>query len=183
MINPIPQDEQDYIFPLHRGAGICELGNKKNSLGVYKHYFQSLGIEHISIDWNGEDGALPLDLRQPQWEALGEFDMITNIGTTEHVSEQYPVWENIHHLCRVGGIIVSITPYAGGNDWWWHGNWYPTESFFHEFAKHNGYEIEKIGIGRETPNRNQCVRLRKLRDKPFFMPARETMYHNTIKPR
>lgn len=188
MNNPIPKDELDYLEPLTDGDGkavlsMLELGNKKNANGTYKHHFQSLGIRHVSVDWNGEDGALALDLREPQWETLGEFDMVTNIGTTEHVTNQYGAWENIHHCCRVGGVVVSITPYHDGRSWWWHGVWYPKESFFENFAKKNGYKIIKMGKGRNIPNENLCVRMVKLEDKPFFMPEHGTMVENRILPR
>lgn len=188
MKNPIPADEWHYIDPLMRCDNkpvkrMLELGNKKNSDGVYKHYFESLGIEHTSIDWNGEDGALPLDLREPIYKQFEQFDMTTNVGTTEHVSFQRGVWENIHYLTAVYGVIVSITPYPGGDNWWWHGEWYPRQEFFTAFAFLNGYEIEKIGTGREAPNLNLCVRLIKTTEKPFTMPDESLIYRNVIRPR
>ena len=181
--NPIPNDEWEYIDPLGDTKSMLELGNKKNANGIYKHYFESIGIQHTSVDWNGEDGALKLDLREPQYQRLGQFDMITNIGTTEHVSYQQGVWENIHNCCKVGGVIVSITPYHDGRSWWWHGDWYPTEMFFERFAELNGYDIEKMGIGREIPNQNLCVRLQKNRSARFKMPEPETIVKNVIRPR
>lgn len=176
-MNPIPEDEQKVIWPLV-GDTMLELGNKKNPNGVYKTYFESIGFKHVSVDWNGEDGALKLDLRQPL--DLGQFDMVSNIGTTEHVSEQFPVWKNIHDACKVGGVICSVTPLEG--DWWWHGEWYPRPEFFEEFAK-NGYEIEYLDIGREHPNRNLCARLKKTKESTFFMPPAETIFFNKVRPR
>ena len=175
--NPVPQDEQVIIWPLV-GVRMLELGNKKNANGVYKHYFQSVGMEHTSIDWNGEDGALNLDLRKPI--TMEPFDMITNIGTTEHVSEQEPVWKNIHNLTKVGGIIASLTPLEG--DWWWHGEYYPRREFFESFIE-NGYEIEYMDIGREYPNRNLCARLKKIEHKDFVMPDMDTFFYNQRRPR
>ncbi len=203
VINPIPPDERRYIEPLICGDGklvqtLLELGNKRNAAGTYKAYFESLGIEHVSIDWNGQDGALTLDLRRPitahdidmQRDHRGlaplfctapaQFDMVTNIGTTEHVNNQAGVWENITRLCRVGGTLVSITPLPGGADWWWHGEYYAEPEFF-EFLP--GFAIEKSSIEREAPNRNVCVRLRKIKAAPFKMPPAHTMYRNTIRAR
>lgn len=175
--NPVPQDEQIIIWPLI-GKRMLELGNKKNAQGVYKTYFESIGINHTSIDWNGEDGALKLDLRKPI--DLEPFDMITNIGTTEHVSDQKSVWGNIHNLTKIGGVIASLTPLEG--DWWWHGEYYPRVEFFEQFAK-NGYEIEYMDIGREYPNRNLCVRLKKVAHNDFVMPDDSTIFYNTMRPR
>ncbi len=177
IINPVPEDEQVIIWPLV-GNRMLELGNKKNSNGVYKDYFESLGMDHTSIDWNGEDGALNLDLRKTI--DLDPFDMVTNIGTTEHVSDQKAVWKNIHNLTDIGGIIASLTPLQG--DWWWHGTHYPMEEFFYQFSE-NGYEIEYMGIGREQPNRNLCVRLLKVDHYDFKMPDMKNIYHNIIRPR
>lgn len=179
MLNPIPEDEQRVIFPIF-GTTLLELGNKRNDKGTYKAYFETVGIKHTSVDWNGLDGALKLDLRQPL--NLGQFDMVTNIGTTEHVSEQKPVWENIHNACKLGGVISSVTPLEG--NWWWHGEWYPRMEFFEQFAKLNGYEIEVLEIGREYPNQNIYARLVKVfDDKQFKMPSADTFFFNKIRPR
>lgn len=175
--NPIPEDEQRIIFPLV-GNRMLELGNKKNPDGVYKTYFESIGIDHTSIDTNGQDGALPLDLRKPI--NLDPFDMVTNIGTTEHVSDQKGVWENIHNLTKVGGVIASLTPMEG--DWWWHGVYYPRTEFFEAFSD-NGYKIDIIEIGREYPNRNIVVRMTKQEHLPFVMPDMDTFYINQMRPR
>lgn len=161
-----------------------ELGNKINGeLGSYKNFFVKIGLEHVSVDWNGKDGALPLDLRTPIWNEFPPFDMVTNIGTTEHVDDQVGVWANIHHLTDVNGIIVSATPYPGGKSWWWHGEWYPTESFFEQFADLNGYEIERMGKGKEVPNENLYVRLAKKEKRSFKMPSIDTFYRNQIRSR
>jgi len=181
MKNPIPQDEWLYYVPMVGVASMLELGNKKNPDGVYKDYFESLGIRHVSIDWNGENGALKLDLRTPIKPQVGTFDMVTNIGTTEHVSNQTAVWENIHNCCHVGGAIVSVTPRPG--DWWWHGEWYPTGEFFREFARLNGYRVDLLGIERGEPFRNNCARLVKERCLKFTMPALNLIYKNTRRPR
>lgn len=178
MNNPLPPDEWALYEPLV-GNTMIELGNKRNPDGVYKPFFESIGFRHVSIDWNGEDGALRLDLRQPI--DLDPADMVTNIGTTEHVSDQAGVWANVHRFCRVDGVILSMCPRPG--DWWWHGEWYPWPAFYQQFADLNGYEIERLDVGREFPNRNIRARLRKVEDREFTMPGRETLYRNTIRPR
>ena len=136
-------------------------------------------IEHVSIDIQGGYGSLPLDLTKPihmEW-----FDMVTNFGTTEHVIQQEPVWRNIHNLLAVDGVLVSMTPYPG--DWWWHGEYYPTEDFYLQFARLNGYEVEHMGIGRETPYRNIDVRMKKTCDDEFVMPDINLLYRNKRRPR
>lgn len=176
------QDEWNYYDPLI-GSRMLELGGKINHGLTYKAYFEALGFEHISIDWNGEHGALKRDLRKPLWDEFGQFDMVSNIGTTEHVDGQRGVWENIHRMTRVGGVLVSLTPYHDGKSWWWHGEHYPTEEFFHSFAELNGWEIEKIGRQKEPPYENLYVRLRKLDEKDFVMPDESLIVRNKRRPR
>jgi len=155
---------------------MLELGNKQTKGVSYKSYFESIGIDHTSIDWNGLDGALKLDLRQPI--DIGSFDMVTNIGTTEHVSEQETVWRNIHNSLKVGGVLVSHGPISP--DWWWHGEWYVTEAFYKAL---DGYKIDVIGIENEAPYRTLNVRMTKIEDKPFKMPPIDTIFHNKVRPR
>jgi SAM-dependent methyltransferase len=177
-INPIPEYLHKYYFPIV-GSSMLELGNKKSGDVTYKQYFESQGIKHTSIDWNGLDGALKLDLRDPI--DLGQFDMVTNIGTTEHVSTQRQVWENLHNAVKVGGVLVSHGPLEG--DWWWHGEWYVKESFYEAFAKENGYVIKQMGIERDHPNRTLNVRMKKIKHNSFVMPDESTIFHNIQRPR
>lgn len=159
---------------------MLELGNKKTGDVSYKSYFTSLGFEHVSVDWNGQDGALKLDMREPlpDWEP---FDMVTNFGCTEHVEIQAPIWESMHRLTKVWGVQIHMCPSPG--DWWWHGNWYPTAKFYLQYAERNGYDIEHMGVGREHPNRNLDVRMVKVKDLPFTMPDADTMFYNEMRPR
>lgn len=173
-MNPIEEhrpDEWELYCPLH-GTRMLELGGKWCSqAGVtYKSVFESLGFEHVSIDWNGQHGALKRDLRQPLWEEFEPFHTVSNIGTTEHVSDQAGVWANIHNLTTVGGVYVHLTPYPDGKSWWWHGEHYPTEKFLEEFAALNGWRIERLYKGREEPFCNLMCRMRKEEDFDFRMP-------------
>ena len=179
MTNPIPEYCHHFVYPLV-GDRMLELGNKKTGNVSYKSYFEGLGFTHVSVDWNGEDGALPLDMRKPlpDWEP---FDMITNFGCTEHVESQFAIWESMHRLCNVVGVQVHMCPASG--DWWWHGEWYPRPEFYQEYAERNGYVIDHLAIGREYPNRNVDVRMTKVEHKPFVMPAREAMFYNQVRPR
>lgn len=179
-MNPIPEYCHHFLFPLV-GTRMLELGNKKTGDVSYKSWFVAQGIEHVSVDWNGQDGALPLDMRKPLPDGLGMFTMITNFGCTEHVSEQYNIWESLHRLLEVGGVMIHMCPAPG--DWWWHGEWFPKPEFYQEYAERNGYVIDHLAIGREYPNRNVDVRMTKVEHKPFVMPARETMFYNQVRPR
>jgi len=160
------------------GSSMLELGNKKTGDKAYKPFFESLGYRHVSVDWNGRDGALKLDLRKPI--DLGTFDMVTNIGTTEHVSEQAPVWRNICEAMHVGSVLISTTPIEG--HWWWHGEWYPTEQFYRALADLNGLEIERLYVEFDYPHKMIFARMIRREARPFTMPD-GLMYRNRIRPR
>lgn len=186
-MNPIEQhrpDEWALYNPLH-GKTMLELGGKwcSQAAETYKSVFEGLGYRHVSIDWNGEHGAIKRDLRKPLWEEFGQFDVTSNIGTTEHVSEQAPVWENIHRMTKVGGIYVGLTPYHDGRNWWWHGDWYPTEKFYETFAKLNGWEIERLYADREEPHKNLMCRMRKVEEVEQVSIPLSHIVRNRRRPR
>ena len=176
-------DEWALYCPLI-GDTMAELGGKVNGEhGTYKAFFEGRGFRHVSIDWDGKYGAIKRDLRNPQWPEFGQFDMVCNMGCSEHVNPQRGVWENIHHLTKPGGVYVGQTPYPDGKSWWWHGEHYPTESFFFAFAKLNGWEIDRMYQDRDPPNENLYVRMRKMKDGPFAMPDLSLIKRNVRRPR
>lgn len=168
--------------PLY-GTSMLELGNKRDDGRVYKAWFESKGFRHVSIDTNGEDGALPLDLRQPL--NLGTFEMVTNIGTSEHVSEQawdgqVACWRNIVEATHVGSILICDTPHPG--HWRRHGTWYPHPAFYEELAALNGFNLQRLQVNEWRPGREDrkvvSARMKRTELKPFAMPRKAHMYHN-----
>lgn len=170
---------QPLLFP---GAAILELGNKKNSIGVYKPWFKQEGYKHVSIDINGQDGAIPLDLREPIPKALltellvpTEYDILTNSGTIEHVETNLEAaWRNAFDLVKVGGYQVHITPAAG--EWQAHGLYHPTHEFFEWMAKANAMTICRLERYAWTKGKilTRCV-LRKNVDLTFVYPGDQYM--------
>jgi hypothetical protein len=165
------------------GGRMLELGDKLDSNVVYKPFFVKLGFEHVSIDLNGNNGALPLDLTQPL--GLGTFDMVTNIGTSEHVSEedwagQVECWRNIVDALHVGSVLICDTPAPGG--WRNHGRWYPHPKWYEELARLNGLEVERLGTHPWRPGHTGrkvvSARLRRTELVPFACPARKHMFEN-----
>jgi hypothetical protein len=148
------------------GHSMLELGNKRNAPFTYKKYFESIGFRHVSIDTNGEDGALPLDLTAPL--NIGTFDMVTNIGTSEHVSKQEPCWRNILEAMHVGSVLVCTTPQPG--QWAWHGDYYPDDAFYRELAELNGLSLDRLYLNGEDPRRMWFARMTRVSEVPFVMP-------------
>ena len=119
---------------------MLELGGKINAPYTYKAFFQRLGFAHLSVDWNGQHGAIKRDLREPL--ELGQFDMVTNIGTSEHVDKQAGVWRNMLEAMHVGSVLLCTTPKPG--HWTWHGWHHPHAEFYRELAALNGLDIERL---------------------------------------
>jgi len=127
---------------------MCELGNQlivdgHKGFKVSKDYFESLGVNHTSVDWNGKNGSLPLDLNKSI--DIGEFDVVTNVGVAEHVKNHKQCFENIYNLTRVGGIVIHLAPKVGSYVNHKGFKWY-TEEWFYNHAKEKNYKILDIGV-------------------------------------
>ena len=150
------------------GLKMAELGNqnlREDVLGVSlaaKKLFRSMGIDHTSIDINGKDGALPIDLSVPigRQELVESFDMVTNFGTIEHVTRQYQGWLNVHSLAKVGGLFLHILPETG--TWPGYCEYRYGEDFFPALAACCDYEILKLSrCGVEGDRRCFAAMMRK----------------------
>lgn len=168
----IPAKYLRFIEPLTGVRTMLELGNKRGTEHEpYKGHFEARGIEHTSIDWNGEDGAIAADLRKPLnfllEEAVGRsrFDMVTNIGTSEHVGEQSGCWRNI--IAAAQSWIVSITPHPG--DWPGHGLFYPTRRFYEQLAQRNQLQIEALEVFDPPRRRFIGCRMKVLQRQDFVI--------------
>lgn len=147
-----------------------------------KEYFSNRGVEHISLDLNGRNGAIRIDLSKPirkrQW--LGQFDIVTNAGTSEHIeplSKQYECFKNVHDCLRVGGIAIHIVPDVVELDerglWKGHCSYYYSEAFFSELAKQSGSTM----LYSTVIHGHRCVCMRKDADVEFT-PNREAIINS-----
>lgn len=136
------------------GVRICELGDQRGCYGIFndlsaRQYFEKRGADYVSIDLNGNHGALVLDLTEPI-TGLGEFDLITNLGTSEHVEpleKQYEVFKNIHDLCKVGGHMINYVPHE--EQWKTHAPARYTKDFFDILAFRSGHENIRTELTKE----------------------------------
>lgn len=140
----LPPDELAALPPKGKiaiGTSVLELGNKKNRTGLYRDFYIEQGLDYRCLDWNGEDGAMPLDMRysiEPD-EIGGPFQMVTNFGFSEHVDDQMSCWRNIHGFVAQGGWLSICMPLMP--DWKGHGLWMPEAKWYAEFARLNGYRF------------------------------------------
>ena len=157
----------------------------------------------VSIDINGTAAALRVDLNDGHAvsEAIrdGDFDVIINHGTAEHVFNIAQVFRTMHDACEVGGLMVHDAPFTGWID---HGFYCLHPTLFYDLAQANCYEVVKVAMhewrsrtiipvegrghvaklakaGAIPKNSMLFVALRKLYDTPFRVPM-QGVYAGTI---
>lgn len=145
---------------------VCELGNqwmmttpicsdiKSPFLTKYqipaRQWYESKGLQYVSIDTNGKDGALRYDLELPlPLDILGQFDIVTNFGTLEHISDQRQALQNIHNLLRIGGLVIHVLPMSPDYDG--HGLYTYTPKFLQELKAIGAYYTELEEVVYVTP--------------------------------
>jgi hypothetical protein len=131
----------------YKGLSVCELGNQRIDKKIpSKKYYTKKGAEHTSIDLNGRDGSLPLDLEGAMPIGMkGKFRLVTNYGTLEHVNRQYEAFGNVNFLCApFNGVMIHAFPMVG--NWNGHCRYYYTPDFILHFAKLCRYNVFNMTI-------------------------------------
>lgn len=145
--------------------------------------YRALGWEYASFDIDGRFGACVADFNCDEIPAShhGKYSITMNLGTSEHVFNQFQFFKLQHLATKVGGIMIHTLPL---NDYVNHGLYSYSPTFFHSLAKYNRYEL--LGMwktGKENlhqflpavePFEERrmfvfCV-LRKTVDQPFKIP-------------
>jgi hypothetical protein len=150
---------------------VCELGDQYAGVRGGKPmlaremYLTAGCARYVSIDANGR-GDVAHDLNKPI-EGLGQFDVVTDFGTGEHVWNQSQVWETVHDLTKAGGFIVFDRPYQGYGG---HCFYLTQPATIAALVHANGYEV--VWFGRALTTRGELIRgvLRKRSDDQFVVP-------------
>lgn len=139
------EDNLDLLNIDYDGLNWCELGNQDYYGEPAKKMYELKGVNHTSIDINGKDESLPLDLDSPIPNNLkNKFNVVTNYGTSEHVNNQYELFKSIHMMCKRNGIMIHGVPLIG--NWPKHCRYYYSKLFFEELSKLCDYQIADIRI-------------------------------------
>ncbi len=123
-------------------------------LGIQENYFSNdfrflrdklshNFLEYKSLDLHNIEGVTLFDLSEDKPESF-ECDVITNIGTSEHVEfeeGQYNCWKNMHNWLKIGGIAIHELPEVGS--WKNHCRYYCSFDFFKNLENY-GYEIKEL---------------------------------------
>ena len=97
------------------------------------------GFDYVAFDtFNaGRTRAFNLNFASLPQDMHGEFDVVANFGTSEHVANQFNVFKVAHDALKVGGVMLNNVPFYGMVD---HGlfNYHP--KFFCSLIANNRYE-------------------------------------------
>lgn len=120
-----------------------------------KKLFELLGFDSIDrIDYSDFEGAEHIvDLNKdglPK-NLLGQFDLVLDSGTLEHVFHIPNVLKNIISLAKVGGRIIFLSPSSNHMD---HGFYMFSPTFFVDYFSANKFDIETCYVVRYSPNLN-----------------------------
>jgi hypothetical protein len=98
-----------------------------------------LGFDYAAIDIDGSPGSIPLDLNfdEVPRKLKKRFQLVTNLGTTEHVANQLQAFKIIHDLVARGGVMIHHVPAQGYLN---HGLVNYNMKFFWMLARSNGYK-------------------------------------------
>jgi hypothetical protein len=102
-------------------------------------FYEALGYKYDCVDIDGTAESLQLDLNYDDVppENRGQYDLVTNFGTTEHVINQLNAFKIIHDLTAPGGLMIHELPTQGLID---HGLLAYNPKFFRTIGEYNGYE-------------------------------------------
>jgi hypothetical protein len=107
--------------------------------GLAKLFYKVvLGVHSYSaVDLQGTDAASKCDLNFPL-PLAGQCDVLTNIGTAEHVFNQLQFFQSVHEKTRPSGLMIHTFPNQGSYD---HGfyNYHPT--FVFDLCDANRYQL------------------------------------------
>jgi hypothetical protein len=94
---------------------------------------------------------------------VNNFDVMIDIGNSEHVEDQYMNFKNLHDVCKVGATFIYALPREGY--WENHCKYKYNLDFFEKLADANDYEVLMLEIRNE---RDICCSMKKKTDSEFM---------------
>jgi SAM-dependent methyltransferase len=130
------QDLDSLVAELENDKGAVESGVL---FALAKHFYRVV-LRHetyAAADLHATDHAWRHDLNLPL-PYDDQYDVVTNLGTAEHVFNQYQLFRSMHERTKPSGLMVHSLPNQGCYD---HGffNFHPTLVF--DLAQANAYQI------------------------------------------
>jgi SAM-dependent methyltransferase len=110
-----------------------------------RELFLLFGFEQYDdIDFNADEGCNiihDLNLHLPK-QYLGQYDLVVEMGTMEHIFDIRAVFDNITKLLKVGGSVFHFSPLDSIN----HGFYNFSLNLFYDVYRNNGFEDIELFI-------------------------------------
>jgi hypothetical protein len=125
-----------------RGGCLDQLSE---SAPLARDFWTWLGFDYTSFDIDGAGDSVPLDLNYDSvpHEFVGEFRLVTNYGTTEHIANQLNAFKAIHDFAAAGAVMIHHVPMQGMLG---HGLIAYDMKFFWMLARSNTYRVVHVSI-------------------------------------
>lgn len=147
-----------------------------------KALYESLGFFYESVDVCG--GTIFCDFNNQPLELSREYDVVTNLGTSEHIFNQYNVFSSIHRATKRNGLMIHCLPLKHSP----HGLFTYNVDFFISLCASNNYEVAEIsfawmnGCGEYIFDEIEAVSLCSHHEQYAFLVARKVNDFNFIPP-
>ena len=130
------------------------------------------GMEYLAFDIFEGFGTVLFDLNHEKVDPSirGSFDIVFNLGTTEHLLGQLNAFEVIHDACRTGGVMFHDLPMHGFID---HGYFSYHPLLFRDLAAANGYEL--LGLSTSAPGADESVAERTIEQHRHLMAGGDAL--------
>lgn len=78
----------------------------------------ALGLDYTAFDMYsaGHTKKFDFNFDRLSFFQRGKFDLVMNLGTSEHVCNQFNLFKQAHDALKVGGIAYHFVPFFGGPD-------------------------------------------------------------------
>lgn len=191
-INMTPEYLEDFLNRygnLEGRRNVRELARKFHEQSLIKPGVRTLFLGEVmdfttftyeSIDVCPGHNTTILDLNTTPVPAnfRDKFDLVLNLGTTEHIVNQMNSYAAIHESTKVGGYMLHQVPTSG---WHNHGYFCYHPLFFNDLAAANGYEMLDIFWTPAQPHWLKDVEIPiREEQRPFDRNTdlRQTLYAN-----
>lgn len=120
---------------------------KKPDAEFAKNMYESLGFEYSCIDLMEAENCYALDLNfdQVPMEIYNKFDLVTNLGTTEHLINQNNCFKFLHDLTKLNGFMFHNVPFQGFEN---HSLICYNPKLFWMIARSNNYKLHFFHVTR-----------------------------------
>jgi hypothetical protein len=141
-LNDLRADIEAFASDAHRQpllGALDRYGAERNLFGLAKLFWATFtqSDDMTAIDLHGGPAALKLNLNEPV--DLGrQFEIVTNLGTIEHVFNVARALETIHDHAKPGGLMLHGMPLSGWVD---HGFYSFNPTLYWDLAAANGYQV------------------------------------------